>query len=90
MTTITVEGSKNDFSFGPQRIEIPDRLDPEDEAAAVVDALTRTDHPDGISSSPAPDLQEQNGHTPRERAIQHGYTAISYRRGGSDAAIRIL
>ena len=38
MTTVTVEGSKNNFKFGPDRLEIPDRLGEADEAAAVIDA----------------------------------------------------
>lgn len=90
MTTITVEGSKNNFNFGPDRLEIPDRLTKADEAAAVIDALTRSDYPDGISSTPAPDLQQPQAGTARERAIQHGFTAVRYRRGEGGGSIRIL
>ncbi len=87
MTTVTVQGSKNDFEFGPDQLEIPALMTPLDEAAAVVDAILQSDDPDGTELSLPPGQREQRSvdKTPRERAVESGFTALLYRR--SDGSV---
>lgn len=91
MATVIVHGSKNDFAFGPDLLEIPDDLAAAAEAGAVLAALLQADDPDQLATVLAAPLtpnkpgariqatQPDSGETPQQRAIHCGFTALLYR-----------
>jgi hypothetical protein len=81
---VTVKGSKNGFDFGPDQLQIPDKLSREEQSAAVLDALLRADDPDGLESMApqSPPGGRHEGQSPREQAIEHGLTALEFRAPG--------
>jgi hypothetical protein len=91
MTLLIVEGSKNGFQFGPVSIEIPTSLPLEQEADSVLDAVLQADDVDGIETSltPAQRDERNSAESPQDRAVQNGFTSLSYRRI-SGRAVQII
>jgi hypothetical protein len=87
MTLVIVEGSKNGFQFGPVSIEIPDRLPTEEEANTVLDSVLQADDVDGIETSLTQTQRDERNkeESPKDRAVQNGFTVLSYRRPSGQA-----